>query len=355
MNRLDFLKGRQRGIGGSDIPTLLGLRPGANALDVYHSKTRPIDESSSLSGIDIERGNALEDQAREFYWRHTGRKGRNVKKPIGHPDYPAFKCHLDFEIFADDNRPAELRGPGIGETKCPRAFVMRKIADHGMRRSELLQGLTYAAVSRRSWAGFNYFSWEYDGGPTLPIDVPANTRLGKFLLETGQRFWDDHVAKRVPPDPDEWNLLGKDVAADVDEHAVRQSTGKLVPIDDEEFASVADQMMELGDLKKQAEAGYKAAGEDLQRWIEENVDSDRIIVPGVGKVTVVRSEGRSSFSVSAIEGHRPIDRDKLYKWLLETGTPTDKVEELLAGLELDIGQYRRQGEPYSYVRVTRAK
>lgn len=354
-DRLAFLEDRRLGIGGSDMPTILGLRPGYNALDVYHSKTRPVDEHTQESpGIDIARGNALEDQAREFYWRHTGRRGRNVKRPITHPDYPAFRCHLDFEIFADDAREEELRGPGVGETKCPRAFVLRKIADHGMRRSELVQGLTYAAVARRDWAGFNFFSWEYDEGPVLPVDVPADPKLGAFLLEQGQRFFDEHVVPRRPPDPDAWTLLGKDVGADLEEH-VRKSSGKLVVIDDATFATDVARMMELKSLNKRTEIAYGEAVERIQRWIETNCESDRIMVPDVGKVTVVRNEGRVSFSRAALEGHRPIDRDRLYHWLRETGTPLEMIEDLLRGLELDLGQFERRSEPYSYVLPTPAK
>lgn len=362
--RLDFLVDRQSGLGGTDAPAILGLHPGRNALDVYHSKTRPIlpeDASEDEKSVDIRRGNGLEDQARAEYWKATGRRGRNVRTPTTHPEFPAFRCHLDFEIFSDSDRPERLRGPGVGETKCPRAFVLRKVAENGVRDTELVQGLTYCAVARRDWVGFNLFSWEYDAGPVLPVDVVAFPDLGRYILETGQRFWDEHVVPRVPPDPAEWKTLGQRISKEAIEHAVRTSSGELYVVEEPSFAEEARRLADLKALAKEADASQTAISETLQKWIEENSPSDRIRVPGVGKLTIVRNDGRESFSRKALEGHRPIDRDKLWKWLAEA-TPTEidnlnaeGAERLLEELRLDLDGFVRKGEPYSYLLVTPEK
>ena len=41
MNREQFLLDRKKGIGGSDVASILGVSPFRTALEVYHDKTSP--------------------------------------------------------------------------------------------------------------------------------------------------------------------------------------------------------------------------------------------------------------------------------------------------------------------------
>lgn len=357
-NRRSFLEDRQRGMGGTDIPGILQLYPKRNALDVYHEKTRPVREDDQAS-VDLLRGLSLEEMARDHYWAKTGRRGRNIRGVTTHPDYPAFNCHVDFEIFADSDREKEwTRGTGVGETKCPRAFVLRKVVDHGQRESELVQGLTYCAVSRRSWCGFNYFSLEWDdgtGSPTLPVDVQADPELGKQLLEIGQRFWDEHVVPRKPPNPADWKPIGQRVVEEV-----RESTGDLFTLVDAEAIELSREIAEARSLFKRTGTSVEELQDRMLAYVEAESPSDRVVCPEGHKHTIVRLAGRRTLQRDSIALHRAIDRDQMRSYLIGEGGRTeletsDQVDALIDSMELDLDRFMRVGEPSKHIRFTEGK
>ena len=365
--RRAFLLDRSLGLGGTDMPALLGLEPKRNALDIYHLKTRPLPEKDDEQTVDQLRGFVLEDMARRAYFEYTGRRGRAVSGARSHPSYPGFNCHLDYDIFADPTREKEwTRGTGVGETKCPRASVLRSIIDNGIRIATIVQGLTYAAVTERDWCGLNFYSLEWSGGgghpgPTLPVDVPADGTLGKTILETGSRFWTEHVEKRVPPDPRAFDEIGAKLRGPAAE-AVRESTGELVIVADDETGELSLKLLEADDTLKKAKQTRDELYDRMEARITTTCESDRIEVPGTGRFTVVRSDGRRSFSQKALALHRPIDRDKLREvlkglahdfdhepfWPEETG----ELDELLEELELDLSAFSRTSDPFSFVRAS---
>lgn len=132
-------------------------------------------------------------------------------------------------------------------------------------------------------------------------------------------------------------------------------------IESPEVATEAARLMALKKLVKDAEAETEVLADTLRLFIERECPSDKTRVPGVGKLTIVRNDGRLNFSREALTAHRPIDRDKLWKWLAEV-TPEqlddlnrEGAEKLLVDLELDLGAFMRKGEPYSYLLATPEK
>lgn len=355
-DRLLFLKDRQLGLGGSDMPRLLGLVPGVNALDVYHDKTRPLrEEDTESEPIDFLRGREHEPNAREWYARHTGRRVGETHEALLHPDYPAFRGHTDGVIFPDPERkpkpgtewsdPEAIKGEGTLELKCPRVSIFSRVYESGLRLSELVQTQTYNAIGRRSWGSLGYYSMEHDAGPLLPVDVEADPELGSFLLRTGQRFWDKHVVPRIPPEPSEWKLL-----EDPEAPKVRESEGRTTDVGDADLAAALLAAFEAKKLLSGAESLKDDRMRELAAVLEAKELPDRIQVPGVGKISRVVSEGRETLSKDALRGHRPIDRDKLERFLGKEAFPT-----LLAELELDLDRFLRRGAPFEYLRITEAK
>lgn len=350
----------RRGLGGTTMAMILGLVEWSgtryNALDAYHRMTREMHDEE-IESIDKFRGHHMEPDIAEWYFEESGRRGRAW--PGGyceHPDYPAFIGHPDFEIFSDDSVPNEaIRGPGILEVKAPRTRTFTRVYEHGLRQSEVVQLQTYLAITRRSWGAFAFGNLEHEAGPMLPVVIESNPDLAEFILEVGQRFWDTHVVPRVPPeDPAEWQLW-----EDPEMPTVLETTGEVRKVeDDPELAEMARGVVEAKALKKEGEEFYEERKTALQAYIEDRYDTDRILVPGVAKLTIVRNAGRSTFSRSALEGHRPIDRDKLWKWMRENGPDTfargedGNLDAWLSEMELDLAEFIRQGRPYSYLLPT---
>ena len=56
ISQIDWLKERQKGIGGSDVAAILGMSPWRTPYQVWEEKTTPIDET------------AAEDDRPALYW-----------------------------------------------------------------------------------------------------------------------------------------------------------------------------------------------------------------------------------------------------------------------------------------------
>lgn len=355
--RMEFLRDRQRGMGGTDMARILGVHPsGEDALDVYFEKTRPIDPGAPEPPPNIHqlRGRVSEATIAGLYFEKTGRRGRKAPAVFTHPDFPAFRCHLDYEIFADPTREPEwTRGTGVMEVKAPTASVFARIYDRGMRLSETVQVQTYTAVSRRTWGSFAFGNLEHSAGPVLPGDVKADPQLGAFLLEVGQRFWDEHVVPRIPPDVTEWSGL----LQDPDTPPVLEAAGTLEVVEDDAAVSLVTRALDAADLRRQANALWSDASGKLQAWMEgRDPRTDRIEVPGLGKTTIVRSLGRKTFREDTLRAARPISRDDFVAWVTaDPGTfrnPTEDVEALADALALDLEMFVKTGDPYAFVRLT---
>ena len=346
-----------RGIGGTGMARILGLVKKTNALDIFHDLTRPVRDDRDEETIDQHRGHVLEPLAAPAYWKKTGRDGEKSIGTTTHPDFPAFQCHLDYNIFADKKREKAKRGPGVLELKAPRAVKFRRVSDKGLFQSELVQAFTYGAVARLDWVSLAFYNLEDDAGPIIFLDQILDPAMSAFLLEAGQRFMDEHVTPRVAPDPDEWELLAKE-----DAPKLVDLSGELTVIEDKAAVKIGRALLEAKEVHKEAEALFKDRKTDMQAWME-NVGLRRIQIPKVGKFTVVQNQGKKTFSEPSLRLARPLDWDLVRARLLVEASdlpadqqPTDEqLDTLLETLALDLSRFQRQGDPHSHVLPTAGK
>lgn len=357
--RKAFLEARQAGVGTSDVwPILTG-----GALDVYHSKTRPITEEDVVEGqdrVDLLRGNLLEPHAADFYWRLTGRQGRREKGQVFHPDYPGAMASPDGTIFdgahALDDEGQEMPGTGYLELKAPGLHVFGNLVDHGTRDSIIYQLQYGVAVRRKAWGSFGFFNLEHSRGPLIPVDVIASPEIGEFCLSIVAEFWTEHVEPRIPPDPEKWALLLEEAPP------VLETSGEVVTVEDPEAAGLLRLMVDAAETEKEAAAAKKEAQAALDEWMQDHVpDSDRIQVPNVGKATRIRAAGREALDLDALRDHKPLDRDAFVRAVERgeirfRGAPKgDTAEDWADFLALDLDRFMKEGRPYSYVRAYPAK
>lgn len=353
-------KDHPRGIGGTMMAMILGLVEWQgvryNALDAYHRLTRDAWDAG-IDSIHQWRGNFLEPHIAEWYEEETGKPVFEFTdfpgdRPEGwmdgwarHPDFPAFVIHPD--------RLVGETGRKVLEIKAPSRQVFQRVYEEGLRKSEVVQIATYQTVLRLEEGAFAFGSTEHEAGPLLQFDLPLDPDLGDFLLEIGQRFMDEHVTPRIPPDPEEWKLIPDPFFEILDRPGVLE---KVEPEDWPEVTDMARNLLEAKELRKKAEESYEAKKTQLQAFLEREFESDKILIPGVARLTIVRSEGRSSFSKRALEGHKPIDRDALFRMIREEGVDRlrdarteEELDAILDEMTLDLDQFNRQGNPYSYL------
>lgn len=91
--RLEWLKNRQTGIGGSDVAAILGLSKWKTPLDVYNAKIaeNPVEESNAS----IEWGNRLEPVIRQKYADVTGIPVTIPNTTFRHPEHPFMIANVD--------------------------------------------------------------------------------------------------------------------------------------------------------------------------------------------------------------------------------------------------------------------
>mgnify|MGYP000035304937 CR=1 FL=1 len=106
MDREQWLKARNEGIGASEAATAVGLNPFQSQLELWMMKTGRI-EPVPEAPIDQMRspmywGQVLEPVVAQHYTRLTGRKVRRVNAILQHPDYPWMLANLDYSVVACD-------------------------------------------------------------------------------------------------------------------------------------------------------------------------------------------------------------------------------------------------------------
>ncbi len=372
--RIAFLKRRQLGIGGSDMPVILGLstyKPQGrsnplNALDIYYSKTRPVrEEDIEDETIHQLRGHSFEEMALAHYIAKTERDCIRCEGPTHHPDYPNVVVSRDFQIEPDEEREEGKRGRGTGETKAPVSKVFGKVIEDGLRQSELIQLQTNIAVAQDEWGSFCYFNMEHERGPVIAVDQLANPEMGKFLLETGQRFWDECVEPRIPPVPSEWKLL-----EDKDAPVIIDMSGELEVLEDDDvFRRHVERLLDRKDLKKQAEDDLKAAKEIVfQYLLEKKIGKGQI--PALARLTVVTKKGTVTHDWDSLMNALPLDRDAVERWLREYeveipaedggipargSIPIEEIGQMLFECALDFKLFETVGNRSQYLLANRMK
>ena len=112
MTREQFLLDRKKGIGGSDVASILGVSPFRTALEVYHDKTRPelvFDEPTE----DMQRGVRVEKYILQEYSERSEVELNTNIPTIVDKQYPFMRANIDAKVI-DANVVVEAKS-----TKAP--------------------------------------------------------------------------------------------------------------------------------------------------------------------------------------------------------------------------------------------
>jgi len=102
MDKLQWLKERQKGIGGSDVGAIMGVNKWKSPFEVYVDKTEEIREVKE-SGESSYLGNTLEEVvAREFSIR-SGKKVRKDKRQLVHKIHKFMMGNIDRRIVGENS------------------------------------------------------------------------------------------------------------------------------------------------------------------------------------------------------------------------------------------------------------
>lgn len=194
-----WLEERRTGLGGSDMPSVLGVCPfGGTPLGVWKAKVG-LTPGGSETNPDIERGNFLEPIIRGIYRKDTGNKVLHQPRKLYRSAMePWAIAHLDGEI-----EPAAGYGPetrGVLEIKAPRIRGFVNLEEHGVPANYQIQVQHYLGVTGLTWADF--VSWNADCFRLLTVRMERDQELIDMIFEAGRNFWNRHVLTGIPPGGD---------------------------------------------------------------------------------------------------------------------------------------------------------
>jgi putative phage-type endonuclease len=246
MNDLD----RAAGIGGSDVPAILGLSPYRDRTDVWLEKTRHPAYRPKPVTPEMRFGTLLEPVMRAAYEEDTGRRVFSPSDPKQQRTHRA----VDGVRFAHID--GLIEGEGIWEGKAP--FQTWRNWGDGPPAYVHAQIQHYLDITEEPFcdvsalaAGLDpiFQTWRLDSDP----ETQANIKTAVL------RFWTDHVLTGEPPDP-------LPVAVEFP----RNKTDLMLVADEEAEALVARLFNAREQDLKAFEAVEEELKEALQRRIGEN-------------------------------------------------------------------------------------
>jgi len=184
----EWLRERQKGIGGSDAAAILGLNKWKSPIQVYMEKIGELqtEEQSEAAYWGIR----LEEMVADEFSKRTGMKIRKRNAILQHQDYPWMIANVDRLIVG--------RKEGL-ECKTTNEFAKREWEGDEVPAPYLIQCQHYMAVTGyEAWwiavlIGGNKFQYK---------KINRDEELIEYIIEAEKNFWENHVVPRIPPEPD---------------------------------------------------------------------------------------------------------------------------------------------------------
>lgn len=188
VTREEWLEIRRNGIGGSDAAAILGLDRYKSPFDVYADKIGLKQEQPDNEAM--RQGRDLESYVASRFMEATGKKIRRCNKILRHPQYDWMIADVD-GLVVGENAGFEAKTTSI--------LNRAKFAQGEYPPNYYVQCVHYMAVTgAERWylavlvlnKAFHVFTIERD-----EAEIQA-------LIEAEKQFWEEHVLRQVPPQPD---------------------------------------------------------------------------------------------------------------------------------------------------------
>jgi putative phage-type endonuclease len=229
---------RQKGVGGSDVPAIMGNSPWTTALELWKIKTGRAERPDLSDNFAVQRGIRLEPLARNAYEEKTG-----VYMQPDHYVYdgePRFKASLD---------GITMDGSGLLEIKCPGKAVHEGCARGEVPAHYYDQMQWYLFVTGAKWCDFATFYRNPDDND-YQLNVyqvtPDKTRIEQLVAAAS--LFLDNIDSDIPPGMSDDDVI--DLTEDTQWGVYEQELEKI----DKELELVTahrNQVVEL--MKKRAE------------------------------------------------------------------------------------------------------
>lgn len=209
--REEWLRYRKQGIGGSDAGAICGFNPYRTAMQIYYDKTS--DEVEDIDNEAMRQGRELEDYVAKRFAEETGKKVRRANTMFYDERNPFMLADVD-RMIVGENAGLECKtvSPFMAEhwkeDKVPLSYQMQ--CYHYMSVCNADRWYVAALIYGRE---FKVYTLERDE------EIIAN------LIHLEKNFWENHVLKRVLPEPD-----GSKLADSVIAEYFKETTSAVIPL-----------------------------------------------------------------------------------------------------------------------------
>ena len=259
------LSARSSVLTATDMVKLSGLAPAyyGGPINVYADKTG-IGAIATEMNEDIARGIFLERAARKWYAYKTSRAVEEVGV-IKHKDFTLFAATPDgisYDPAGLKTRPEEftqLPDARVLEIKCPRyGYDWEEGAPPPHYKIQVTMQMLLTGIHCAEIAAII-------NGALMICEVDWVPEMAESIIEIGEKFWRDHVLKRVPPDPDGSNFYAQWLA----ERHPQELHTDLLPMS-EESIQWAERYRSASDAEKEAAASKMEARNNLVALIGDH-------------------------------------------------------------------------------------
>ena len=238
MTHDEWLLDRRRGIGGSDVATILGLNKWKSSYQLWLEKTGQI-ELDHTESEPAYWGNVLEEVVAKEFQERTGKKVRRRNQIFEHPLYPFLRANIDRDVVGEN---------AILECKTANAFLGKEWEGEEVPLSYLCQVQHYMNVLNKKYC---YIAVLIGGQKFIWKRVDRDQELIDMLTERLVDFWEVNV------------LAGKEPVIDGSETTSEFLKDRYSNLDETEttlpssFDDLVDEKRELKKAKKEIETAIR--------------------------------------------------------------------------------------------------
>jgi putative phage-type endonuclease len=192
MDREEWLKARNKVIGGSDIGVILGVNSYKSALKLYMEKIGEWQADDLSDNEAVYWGSVLEPAiADRFAKEHPTMTIKKCNFILQDSEHPFMLANIDREIYCAE------KGKGVLEIKTTSAFNDKSWAD-SIPFSYMLQLQFYLHVTGYE---YGYFATLIGGQKYIEYYIEKDQELIDIICEKTIDFWTNHVKALVAPLP----------------------------------------------------------------------------------------------------------------------------------------------------------
>lgn len=196
-DRMEFLKRRKSGIGGSDVAAVLGASKWKTPFELWKDKTSDNIVEIEESDI-IHFGNVLESVVAAEFARRHGVKVQKRNKLYRHPEHPELIANIDRYIV----------GGEILECKTCSAYASSKFGKDGDDVPEeyymQIQHYMFVLGAKSAWLAVLIGGNEY-----RDFHIEYDPEWAEFAAGKCVEFWKNYVVPCIPPPPSEKDKMAE--------------------------------------------------------------------------------------------------------------------------------------------------